>query len=475
MTIAKKLLLLVLLPLVLLGAALEGLGRWLYRPAPPDSAQARTQRFNDIFYEYDRDLVVRLRPEVQHDFRAIRPDLGATVTINPAGFRGPAFVPADPEALRIAVFGDSVSFGFGVADDEAWPARLRELLAAKAGTRPVQLRNYAVPGYTTTQGRLLFERHVLAAGEDGEDAGPFDPHVVLFAFGFNDGYLRPQDDRATLAGERFRHESWPGRLVGWLAAHSRLVAWLTDPGELAPRTPRVSYPHLLGNLELVAATGVREGIDVVLIDSCLPHCYARRAIETTAAAHGVPAVSFRDELRERRGLSPEGVWPAARRVRVVLPTQGVTPPASPDGSSPVELVVLRDAAERPAYVRLALTDDGEGADLVAGDSRWSGWVSLAAGNRPELAVRLGGLAETVPQMRDPGLLLNGVHLQQPGPEDAAPVGPSFELQALLNVCPWPELMLMPDVIHPNAAGHQALAEAMLEVVLATSAGRELPR
>ncbi|HTE04987.1 MAG TPA: hypothetical protein VK824_02245, partial [Planctomycetota bacterium] len=54
-----------------------------------------------------------------------------------------------PEALRIAVAGDSVAFSYGVADDETMAARLAALLAESRGpaARPVTASTVAVPSW----------------------------------------------------------------------------------------------------------------------------------------------------------------------------------------------------------------------------------------------------------------------------------------------------------------------------------------
>src|SRR4051812_26327091 len=52
-------------------------------------------------------------------------------TVNAMGFRGAAFAePKRPGGYRIAVVGDSFTFGVGVGDDETLPAHLQRELAA---------------------------------------------------------------------------------------------------------------------------------------------------------------------------------------------------------------------------------------------------------------------------------------------------------------------------------------------------------
>jgi lysophospholipase L1-like esterase len=90
-------------------------------------------------------------PAVGHEHR---PDtaarlMGADVVINAAGDRGPALAPVKDEGtLRIAMIGDSVTFGWGVAEPDLFVTVLRERLAARLG-RPVETANLGV-GNTNT-------------------------------------------------------------------------------------------------------------------------------------------------------------------------------------------------------------------------------------------------------------------------------------------------------------------------------------
>ena len=71
----------------------------------------------------------------------------------------PPTSPAGP-ALKIAILGDSSSFGWGVEYEATYGELLRQLLEQRLG-RPVELRNFSVPGYNSQQERVVFEEHVL--------------------------------------------------------------------------------------------------------------------------------------------------------------------------------------------------------------------------------------------------------------------------------------------------------------------------
>lgn len=79
----------------------------------------------------------------------------------------------------ILVFGDSLSAGFGIAQDQAWPSLLAQRVKAKAPRYMVT--NASISGETTAGGRSRLP----------EALQRFKPAVVVIALGANDG-LRGQ-------------------------------------------------------------------------------------------------------------------------------------------------------------------------------------------------------------------------------------------------------------------------------------------
>ncbi len=79
------------------------------------------------------------------------------VRINGLGLRGeePAAAPAQ---LRVACFGDSVTFGRGVLDDQTYPALLQHELALQHPGTTVEVRNLGVPGYGLIHARAWLEQ-----------------------------------------------------------------------------------------------------------------------------------------------------------------------------------------------------------------------------------------------------------------------------------------------------------------------------
>lgn len=123
--------------------------------------------------------------------------------------------------LRIAVLGASVAYGVGASTREKrWYAVLERLLTQGLG-REVKLIPAAMPGYVSTQERIILELMIL----------PMRPDAVIVLDGFNDAALpivfgsRPGDpyDQGLLYKQFYS----PVRSLGvWLAQRSQLVRLL---------------------------------------------------------------------------------------------------------------------------------------------------------------------------------------------------------------------------------------------------------
>jgi hypothetical protein len=85
-------------------------------------------------------LPYRLQPNFSG--RLARGEFDTTIRINSRGYRGGEFAAGRGEdALRILVAGDSFTFGWGVDDQEAYPAGLQPRLAAAVPSRRVEVIN----------------------------------------------------------------------------------------------------------------------------------------------------------------------------------------------------------------------------------------------------------------------------------------------------------------------------------------------
>lgn len=118
-------------------------------------------------FEKDRRLFWKFRPDqtIQSDFFE-----GRTYHINSSGFRGPS-IPDVKTKPRIVGMGNSCTFGWGVAYDSTYLARLQVLL-----DNHYDVINAAVPGYTSFQGLRLLQTRLLS----------FEPDIITILFAWND-------------------------------------------------------------------------------------------------------------------------------------------------------------------------------------------------------------------------------------------------------------------------------------------------
>lgn len=111
----------------------------------------------------------------------VKPVQGFPAKINSVGMRCHEPLPAGaPGAYRIAAVGDSVTFGYGVDQQSAWPAVLEEELNGKpwdaANPGRFEVLNFGVPGYNTVQEAAVVHYKVM----------PLRPRLIILAYVLND-------------------------------------------------------------------------------------------------------------------------------------------------------------------------------------------------------------------------------------------------------------------------------------------------
>ena len=110
---------------------------------------ARLLRLVDLIrLSDDPDIIYELEPDVSGTFE------GARVDINELGQRGPLVRPTPPAetVIRVVILGDSMAFGWGVAEKDTFASRIAERFQADHPKGPwLETVNLAAPGYNAQQ------------------------------------------------------------------------------------------------------------------------------------------------------------------------------------------------------------------------------------------------------------------------------------------------------------------------------------
>ncbi len=205
---------------------------------------------------YQADLIGgwRMLPEMHAEhMRGVREQADFIVTTNADGLR--TSVPRERRAgvARVAVMGDSTTFGWGVDDGGTVADGVQQALDADGGPA-VEVLNAGQPGYTTTQMAAFFDAVVRH----------YRPDLVVV-------FLPLHDHNRVLVSDREHLRGPAGPIAGArvaLATHSRLYQVLRQavfpltgsaflrPGEGdgEPRVPRVSDTERAQALAEIRAT-----------------------------------------------------------------------------------------------------------------------------------------------------------------------------------------------------------------------------
>ena len=138
-------------------------------------------------------------------------------SINDDGFRDRSFPVERGAATRIVALGDSVTFGWGVPTEDAWPKQLERLLAADDGPDP-EVLNLGVGGYNTRQEVEFYE----------ERGRKYDPDLIVVGFVLNDCFPPDWHPRPRPLAARPRPVFLLAGFPGLAFDHSRLLALLRD-------------------------------------------------------------------------------------------------------------------------------------------------------------------------------------------------------------------------------------------------------
>jgi lysophospholipase L1-like esterase len=199
------------------------------------------------FYEPDRDLAWKLRPNVAWQAR----DFVEPFTTDGEGHRSTPQPGESVDAPRVDFIGDSSTFGYGSLDASTFPAVLARL-AAEAGA-PVRVRNLGVPGYNAQSARLIAE----SVDEPAD--------VTLVMVGFNDHFPANRSAAEDLWIRRAAYACFASRVCALLFDHlaEPRAAKQTPPTEYRPAVSPDEYREQLG--ETVRALRERGSEPILLV------------------------------------------------------------------------------------------------------------------------------------------------------------------------------------------------------------------
>jgi hypothetical protein len=191
------------------------------------------------FYQFEPYVGTGLRPGIKGYWL---PEGGGYVSINSDGLRDREHtVTKPPHTLRIAVLGDSFTEAMQVNREEAFWAILEKKLQGCQNLqgRTVEVINFGVAGYGTTQELLTLEHRVwkyspdiillaFMSGNDVADNSPaLNPHEEAPFYVFRDGKLILDDSRTQRAEKNWlfyeQHRNWLGRFYIWRNDNLRIL------------------------------------------------------------------------------------------------------------------------------------------------------------------------------------------------------------------------------------------------------------
>ena len=138
--------------------------------------------------------------------------------VNAEGLRGPETAVEKPEGVRrLAVLGDSIAFGYWVAEGDAFPRQLEAMLNEAAGAPGrIEVLNFGVPGYNLDQEIEALRTKALV----------FSPDLVVVAICLNDLEGLFSYEFGLVQDRLERGRSWSGRLREHMLGRSLLFSWI---------------------------------------------------------------------------------------------------------------------------------------------------------------------------------------------------------------------------------------------------------
>ena len=201
----------------------EGLLRvWVWSGVPRSNGFIRFMKTAEAVP--DRGPLFRPSADAGLGYELVPNGRRGAMRINGFGFRGADVTETPgPGVVRVAVIGDSETFGAALAEESTLPGCLQTALAAADPAHRYEVLNLGVPGYNTLQELRLVQGKLPR----------LHPRVVVLYYVLNDAELTP---RAVLLHRGPLRSSHLGLLASYVGK-----AWPADPAALRSEMGIVSY------------------------------------------------------------------------------------------------------------------------------------------------------------------------------------------------------------------------------------------
>lgn len=222
---------------------------------------------------------VRLKPnldiEVTNTFSQVKgdPDRIYKIRSNSDGFRSDELEKIVPnETIRILLFGDSSSFGWGVNQKDIFTESLRKKLGQKTGKK-IEIGNFAMPGDSSAYGKLLFDKTIEK----------YEADYVILGFGANDSkkVLKSHTEQIQRYGEKsslLQLTSLVQHSYIFKTMQAAIQAQKNKEAKDLSKRNAVSKKYYRKNLTHMAEKSLSSGAKgVLLLNLCTPGHYSKVA------------------------------------------------------------------------------------------------------------------------------------------------------------------------------------------------------
>jgi lysophospholipase L1-like esterase len=275
----------VLAPLVVV---LGGGEAWQWATGWPHIPAGAEFTHNKVYWVEDPNL--RLEPVPHRETGGV-----FRVSTDQNGLRAPLHPEAKPPgAYRVMPLGCSTTFGWGVDDDQSYPARLEAIL--NEGGHKVEVINGGQPGYSSFQGLWLWDKALKK----------YSPDVVIFGYVVQDSRMVQYSDtsQAILQGEAdFLKQNLLHQSKLYLRMQQEIDRYRAEKKDEVQQTPRIPEQEYVDNIKAFKALAEGVGAKFMLFGFPLERAgYTeghRRILHAAAEKLGVPIYDPQPEMETR--------------------------------------------------------------------------------------------------------------------------------------------------------------------------------